>query len=1090
MAFGIELKPGSGFGIALAGTITPTPISSDFAASFSIASAVSADNAASYQIQGVVSADAAAVYGVNAGVTTDAAGAFDRLTPTGWSQVTLAALNGNAALRLTSTADLVPGDVVQWDNKGGLVTVFADGTFSAAGSVTSFDFRVWIPGGTGFGSIATQGLSGGVTSAVSQDFTGQFDRLAPPGWGYVNLTTPNANPALRLTSSQDLVAGDQVQWDTQGGLVTVFADGTFSTAASVPSFQFRVWIPGGTGFGSAATQSFAAAVFADQAATFSVFAAAQADTAGTFAVQASASQDGTGTFSLFGSASGDSTGSFAIASAVTQDASFSHSIFASATQDAAGSFSIASTVQTDTAQSFTLFGQATADAGYSYGVGGSVTADFSYSSELGNSAVADFLTSYGVYAAAQADSAGSFSLSAGVTADLQGIYALASEVSSDSVSQFSTFGSASSDQAGSFAIFSGVEQDGAGTFAVQAAVTADAAGAFDLQGSVVSDLAGVFASAGHSTADFAGDFSRLPPTGWAYVDVTTPDANASLRLTGTPDIASGDQIQWDTQGGLVTVYADGTFSCAQSVTSFNFRIWTPGSGFGAQATQSVTSSSSSTAVSQDFAGQFSRLPPTGWGYIDLGTPNANAALRLTSTPDLASGDQVQWDTQGGLVVVYADGTFSANPSVTSFDFRVWTPGSGFGAVATQSVTNAGAAAVQTDFSGAYSLGGAVQADNAGAFSIFGTVQSDQVGTYAIAPTTEVAQADFSGTFSRLPPAGWGYVDVTTPHADPALRLTASPDIAFGDQIQWDTQGGLVTVYADGTFSAAASVASFDFRVWSPGLSWGTVATQTVQPAAGAVSADYAGQFSVQALVQADQAGAFSVYGQAQSDQAGTFSVYGQVTADQAGTFSITSSVEQDASGSFTIIAPAQADFAGAYVVTGEAGIVLSDFAGDYGVHTAAQQDGAGSFGVAAGLLSDQAGSFSIRQAIEADYNGSHAIGGATSSDAAGVFDVYAQVTTDQVGSFGTLADIEIDFLHSWEVRESLFADGSGAYTVVGSVNAGFNYGFIVGIDPNIVLVLKDTRAGVLEQRSRLFELQEQVRLGQLQARVRNATPLN
>lgn len=75
-------------------------------------------------------------------------------------------------------------------------------------------------------------------------------------------------------------------------------------------------------------------------------------------------------------------------------------------------------------------------------------------------------------------------------------------------------------------------------------------------------------------------------------------------------------------------------------------------------------------------------PQSGWAYVTIGPPNTTATNRVTATPDLASGDQVAYDTKGGLVVMNTDGTFTADPSVVSFTFEVWTPGSGWGSTGT------------------------------------------------------------------------------------------------------------------------------------------------------------------------------------------------------------------------------------------------------------------------------------------------------------------------------------------------------------------------------------------------------------------------
>lgn len=77
------------------------------------------------------------------------------------------------------------------------------------------------------------------------------------------------------------------------------------------------------------------------------------------------------------------------------------------------------------------------------------------------------------------------------------------------------------------------------------------------------------------------------------------------------------------------------------------------------------------------------LPQLGWSYVDVGTPNTTATLRLTFAADATAGDQSEWDNKGGLVTVASDLTFVFDPSLSSFQARLWTNPDGFGAPGTQ-----------------------------------------------------------------------------------------------------------------------------------------------------------------------------------------------------------------------------------------------------------------------------------------------------------------------------------------------------------------------------------------------------------------------
>lgn len=89
-----------------------------------------------------------------------------------------------------------------------------------------------------------------------------------------------------------------------------------------------------------------------------------------------------------------------------------------------------------------------------------------------------------------------------------------------------------------------------------------------------------------------------PQSGWAYIDLTTPNATADNRITATADLAAGDQLAYETVGSTVTVFADATFSVSGATTEFDVEVWTSPDGWGSVATQTL---SSATIVSVDGA---------------------------------------------------------------------------------------------------------------------------------------------------------------------------------------------------------------------------------------------------------------------------------------------------------------------------------------------------------------------------------------------------------------------------------------------------------------------------------------------------------
>lgn len=159
------------------------------------------------------------------------------------------------------------------------------------------------------------------------------------------------------------------------------------------------------------------------------------------------------------------------------------------------------------------------------------------------------------------------------------------------------------------------------------------------------------------------------------VSTATPREGASLTITGTAFGAS--------QGaGNSTINSVSQTETSWGDTSVVATVVLGTNKFGAAYNVIVTDDGG--IPSNTYAGITGLLPAnSGLSYVDIGTPNTTAAYRLTASADLASGDQVEYDNKGGEVTVATDGTFTAGPGVSSFSFRVWTSGSGYGPSATQ-----------------------------------------------------------------------------------------------------------------------------------------------------------------------------------------------------------------------------------------------------------------------------------------------------------------------------------------------------------------------------------------------------------------------
>lgn len=167
------------------------------------------------------------------------------------------------------------------------------------------------------------------------------------------------------------------------------------------------------------------------------------------------------------------------------------------------------------------------------------------------------------------------------------------------------------------------------------------------------------------------------------VSTGTPREGASLTITGTAFGASQG-------GGGVTINGVAQTVTSWSDTSVAVTVVLGTNKFG--AAYNVILTDSSAVPSNTYAGITGLLPAnSGLSSVDIGTPNTTAAYRLTASADLASGDQLEYDNKGGEVAVATDGTFTAGPGVSSFSFRVWTSGSGYGQSATQLTTLGGGA---------------------------------------------------------------------------------------------------------------------------------------------------------------------------------------------------------------------------------------------------------------------------------------------------------------------------------------------------------------------------------------------------------------
>lgn len=110
-------------------------------------------------------------------------------------------------------------------------------------------------------------------------------------------------------------------------------------------------------------------------------------------------------------------------------------------------------------------------------------------------------------------------------------------------------------------------------------------------------------AAGNTSANYATSLS--PQAGWKYITTSGTLADPSLRLTTTPvDIVSGNQISvGNVVGGTIddiTLYVDGSYSCAASVISFDYEVH-DGTEWGAVGTEYPNSANGKRGLSRNLA---------------------------------------------------------------------------------------------------------------------------------------------------------------------------------------------------------------------------------------------------------------------------------------------------------------------------------------------------------------------------------------------------------------------------------------------------------------------------------------------------------
>lgn len=221
----------------------------------------------------------------------------------------------------------------------------------------------------------------------------------------------------------------------------------------------------------------------------------------------------------------------------------------------------------------------------------------------------------------------------------------------------------------------------------------------------------------------------------------------------------------------------------------------------------------------------------------------------------------------------------------------------------------------------------------------------------------VASSPFALT-SLQPQSGWAFINLGTPHATSAYRITASGDLASGDQLAYDTVSGDVEVYDDATFSADASVTAFDVEAWTPTDGWGDVGTQTVSAGGTPVTATT----SIAAAVQQGRTSTFSIAMAIQAARSLTPTVDTAVSVERTTTASIASAVEEARTAVANLNVAVQAGYSAAADIS--TGVVVEETAG-FAVNSAIASAIAAGTSIDLAIEAAQTQQFSIQAAIDA-----------------------------------------------------------------------------------------------------------------------------
>lgn len=207
-------------------------------------------------------------YGLTAVFVTDGSGNLSNgwsanLVPqTGWSYVNLITPNTTTADRLTASADIVSGDQLAYDTKGGNITINSDAAWVWGQNISSTSVEAWVSG-SGWGTPATETLIV-VTPAIriskaqfAAIISARYVPIGPPLTATI-LAVPVVGTPLTFTISGFHGTFTSYQWAKNTGSGPVSIGGATSATYTPVSGDVGAWISvsGTSTQGNFASQTF------------------------------------------------------------------------------------------------------------------------------------------------------------------------------------------------------------------------------------------------------------------------------------------------------------------------------------------------------------------------------------------------------------------------------------------------------------------------------------------------------------------------------------------------------------------------------------------------------------------------------------------------------------------------------------------------------------------------------------------------------------------------------------------------------------------------------------------------------------------